>query len=65
MEKEEIKAVLYASDVRSSMYAMICTSPNIAHEVGVVSRFLANPGKEHCVVVEWIMREDDESQFVF
>ena len=29
---------------------------DIAHVVGVVSKFLANPGKEHWEVVKWIFR---------
>ncbi|PKI45901.1 hypothetical protein CRG98_033700 [Punica granatum] len=29
---------------------------NIAHSVGVVSRFLSNPGKEHWNAVKWILR---------
>ncbi|KAJ9701206.1 hypothetical protein PVL29_006515 [Vitis rotundifolia] len=46
-EKEEIRKVPYASAVGSLMYVMVCTRPDIAHVVGVVSRFLSNLGKEH------------------
>ena len=28
----------------------------IAHAIGVVNRFLSNPGKEHWLVVKWIFR---------
>ncbi|PHU15514.1 GDP-mannose transporter GONST3 [Capsicum chinense] len=35
-EKESITKVLYSSIVRSLMYAMVCTRPDIAHAVGVV-----------------------------
>ena len=38
------------------MYTMICTRPNIAHAVGVVSRFLSNPDEEHWNTVKWILR---------
>ena len=38
------------------MYAMVCTRPDIAHAVGVVSRFLSNPGKEHWAAVKQILR---------
>lgn len=48
--------VPYASTVGSLMYAMVCTRPDIAHAVGVVSRFLSNPGKEHWAAVKWILR---------
>lgn len=55
-EKKDMKDVPYASAVGSLMYAMVCTRPDIAHAVGVVSRFLANPGKEHWTAVKWILR---------
>ncbi|KAH9288452.1 hypothetical protein KI387_032569, partial [Taxus chinensis] len=48
--------VPYASAVGGLMYAMICTRPDIAHVVGVMSRYMANPGKEHWKVVQWILR---------
>ena len=51
-----MKKVSYTSVVGSLMYAMVCTRPDIAHAVGVVSRFLSNPGKEHWHAVKWILR---------
>ena len=48
--------VPYASAVCSLMYAMVFTRPEIAHAVGVVSRYMANPGKEHWEVVKWLLR---------
>ena len=45
--KENISKVPYSSVVGSLMYQMVCTRTDIAHAVGVVSRFLKNPGKEH------------------
>ena len=38
------------------MYAMVCTRPDIAYAVGVVSRFLSNPGRLHWEAVKWIMK---------
>ncbi|PKI51232.1 hypothetical protein CRG98_028380 [Punica granatum] len=35
---------------------MVCTRPDIVHSVGVVSRFLSNPGKEYWKPVKWILR---------
>ena len=55
-EMEDMSRVPYASAVGSLMYAMVCTRPDIAHAVGVVSRFLSNPGREHWDAVKWIMR---------
>ena len=55
-EIEEMEAIPYSSAVGSLMYAMVCTRPDIAHAVGVVSRFLSNLGKEHWEAVKWILR---------
>ena len=55
-EKEEMRKISYASAIGSLMYAMVCTRPDIAHSVGVVSRFLANLGKQHWQAVKWILR---------
>ena len=55
-EKNEMQKIPFASAVGSLMYAMICTRSDIAHAVGVVSRFLSNPGKEHWAAVKWILR---------
>ena len=46
-EKEDMSRVLYASTVESLMYAMVCTRLDIAHAVGVISRFLSNPRIKH------------------
>ena len=51
-----MSAIPYSSTVGSLMYAMVCTRPDIAHAVGVVSRFLSNPGKQHWEAVKWILR---------
>ena len=48
--------VPYASAVGCLMYAMVCTRPDLAHVVSVVSKFLSNPGRMHWDVVKWIFR---------
>ena len=35
--------VPYSSAVRSLMYAIVCTRPDLTHEVSVVSRFMSSP----------------------
>eukprot|EP00253_Pinus_taeda_P028794 PITA_28794 len=42
-EEEDMSHVPYASAVSSLMYAMVCTRPNIAHAVGVLSKFMSKP----------------------
>ena len=51
-----MELVPYASAVGSLVYAMVCTRPDIAHTVGVVSGYMANPGKEHWEAVKWLLR---------
>jgi hypothetical protein len=48
--------VPYSSAVGSLMYAMVFTRPDIPHAVGVVIRYMNNPGKERCEEVTWILR---------
>ena len=48
--------VPYASVIGSLMYAMVCTRLDIAHVVGVVSRFMSKPGKQHWEAIKWILR---------
>jgi hypothetical protein len=51
-----MSCVPYASAVGSLMYAMVCTRPNIAHEVGVFSRYTSKPGKENWTTVKRVYR---------
>ena len=51
-EEEDMSRVPYASAVGSLMYAMVCTRPDIAHAVGVLSRFMSKLGKEHWPAVK-------------
>ena len=55
-ERDHMSKVLYALAIGSLMYAMVCTRPDIAHAVGVVSRFKSRPGRQHWEAVKWILR---------
>ena len=55
-DKDKLDKLPYASAVGSLMYAMIATRPDIAFAVGVVSRYMSNPGKKHWEAVKGIMR---------
>ena len=48
--------VLYASAFSSLMYAMVCTRPDIAHAMRVLSRFMSKHGKEHWTIVKRVFR---------
>eukprot|EP00253_Pinus_taeda_P031702 PITA_31702 len=54
--EEDMSHVPYASAVGSLMYAMVCTRPDIAHAVGVLSRFMSKPGKEHWTTMKRVFR---------
>ena len=51
-----MESIPYANVVGSLMYAMVCTRPDIAHAVSLVSRFMVNPGKGHWQALKWILR---------
>ncbi len=51
-----MKRIPYASGVGSLMYAMVYCRPDLAHAVSQVSRFMANPGKEHWRALKGVFR---------
>ena len=51
-----MKKVPYSNAVGSLMYAMIASRPDIAYGVGLVSRFMSCPSKEHWQAVKWLLR---------
>nr|GEV11871.1 retrovirus-related Pol polyprotein from transposon TNT 1-94 [Tanacetum cinerariifolium] len=58
-QKSYVKKILQRfnmQDLGSLMFAMICTRPDIAHAVGVVSRYMAEPGRGHWEAVKRILR---------
>ena len=56
VEEEEMSRVPYASAVRSLMYAIVCTGPDLAYAVSTVSKFMSNSGKQHWEAVKWVLR---------
>jgi hypothetical protein len=53
---KDMTCVPYASVVGSLIYVMVCTRPNIAHAVGVLSRYISTPGKEHWTTFKRVFR---------
>ena len=56
VEEAAMSRVPYSNAVGSIMYAMVCTRPDIAQAVSMVSRYMAHPGKVHWQAVKWILR---------
>ena len=52
---KEVDPVLYQSMVGSLLYIAMATRPDIAHAVGVVSKFNANPKEAHFTAVKTIL----------
>jgi len=55
-DMEHMSHVPYANVIGSLMYVMICTRPDLAYAVSMVSQYMHNPGKKHWSVVKWIFR---------
>ena len=55
-EREEMKTIPYSSVVGSLMYAQVCTRPDIAFIVGMLGRYLSNPGSQHWKAAKKVLR---------
>ncbi|CAA7038049.1 unnamed protein product [Microthlaspi erraticum] len=55
-EDESACEVPYCNAVGSIMYAMICTRPDVAYAIGLVSRFMSNPGNVHWTAIRWLLK---------
>ena len=56
VERNEMDFVPYVNAIGSLMYAMVCSRLDIAHSVSVLSRFMANLGREHWNGFKWLLR---------
>ncbi|GJV58922.1 retrotransposon protein, putative, ty1-copia subclass [Tanacetum coccineum] len=55
-EKQRMQNIPYASVVRSIMYAVRCTRPDVAFAQNMTSRFQENPGEENWTTVKNILK---------
>ena len=46
-EKEQMSKVPYSGAIKSLMYAILCTRPDICYVIGLASRFQSNPDIKH------------------
>lgn len=51
-----MRRVSYASAIKSLMFVMIYTRPDISYAIEVVSRYQPNLQKEHYVIVKHILK---------
>ena len=55
-EEEDMSRVPYASAVSSLMYVMVCTRLDIAHVVGVLSKYMSKIRKEHGKIIKRVFK---------
>ena len=48
----KIDIIDYQRYIESLMYLIVCTRPDIAYSVGVISHYVACPGKTHMQAIE-------------
>ena len=53
-EIQEMQQIPYALAIGSLMYAQVCTRPDIAYIVGMLGRYLSNPGKDHWIAAKCV-----------
>ena len=46
----------YASAIRSIMYAMLCTQPDVSYALSTTSRYQSDPGESHWTAVKNILK---------
>ena len=64
-ERDRMSKVPYTLAVRSIMYAMLCTRPDVAYALGITSRFQADPGENHWKAVKNILKYLRRTKDVF
>ena len=55
-ELDQMKAVPYASAVKSLQYAQVCTRPDLAFVTRLLGRFQSNPRIEHWKLIKKVLR---------
>ena len=56
LEFEEMQKIPYASAVGSLMYAQICMRSDIVFIVGMLGKYMSNPGVDHWKAAKQVMR---------
>ena len=55
LEIEEMQKIPYTSAVWSLMYAQVCTRSDIVFIVGILGRYMSNPGVDHWKAAKRVM----------
>jgi hypothetical protein len=55
-ERNRMSSIPYASAVGSIMYTILYTRPDVAYDLGIASKFQADPGEDHWKAVKNILK---------
>ncbi|KAK2429799.1 secreted RxLR effector protein [Trifolium repens] len=55
-ERERMNEIPYASAIRSIMYAMLCTRPDVSYALSTTSRYQSDPGESYWIAVKNILK---------
>ncbi|XP_062099817.1 secreted RxLR effector protein 161-like [Humulus lupulus] len=55
-DENKLKTIIYLKVVRSVMYAMVNTRPDIAYTIALVSRFMSNTSRDHWNATKWLIK---------
>ena len=64
-ERDRMSRIPYASVIGSIMYAMLCTRPDVSYALSITSRYQADPGEKHWIVVKNILKYLRRTQDMF
>jgi hypothetical protein len=64
-EQERMRVIPYASAIRSIMYAMICTRPDVSYALSATSKYQSNYGEAHWTIVKNILKYLRRTKEVF
>ena len=56
IERDQMKAILYSLVMSSLMYAQVCTRPDIDFVVGLLGKYLSDPGQSHRKTTKKVLR---------
>lgn len=56
IEKGRMSNVPNANDIGSVIYVTVCTRPDLAFAVSVLSSYMSNPGEYHWKAMKWLLR---------
>ena len=64
-ERDRMSKIPYASTIGFTMYAMLCTRPNVSYALSMTRRYQSVPGESHWTTVKNILKYFKRSKDTF